>query len=411
MQTRRRICRQALLTVTAVCLSVTSARAHPGSGIAVDKNGQVYFLDTGSGLWKIDTHGKLTKLSGTRYHWLALDTNNALANTRLPAGSDWDIVKVGSNPTVLLASDWPIAVGQNGNLYYPSGAPGGLQMKQTLPSGSTSIFATLPKTTTGSPLPHVNGITLGPDGSLYYTENSSIRRISPQGHISTVATVTALVGGPSIPGIEADSRPLLRGVEVDAKGVMYVAASGDGRVLKITPEGKVTTLLQSQSPWSPTSVALYGNDVYVLEFLHTTRDERSDWYPRISKIAADETKTILATVDQMPGARTSVPPRPHAVEGLRAVMQNSGDCRLDWKASSGGDKSPLEAVSHYRVERRTRKPAGQPTEDWGVWQATSTDTNASVKGLERGVAYEFRVVAVNAGGSSAPSNVVTAVVR
>lgn len=124
MQTRRRICRQALLTVTAVCLSVTSARAHPGSGIAVDKDGQVYFLDTGSGLWKIDTHGKLTKLSGTRYHWLALDTNNALANTRLPAGSDWDIVKVGSNPTVLLASDWPIAVGQNGNLYYPSGAPG-----------------------------------------------------------------------------------------------------------------------------------------------------------------------------------------------------------------------------------------------------------------------------------------------
>jgi hypothetical protein len=411
MQTLHRICRLALLAVTAVCLCVSPATAHPGSGIAVDKNGQVYFLDTGSGLWKIDTHGKLTKLSGTRYHWLALDTNNAFANTRLPAGSDWDIVKVGSNPTMLLASDWPIAVGQNGNLYYPSGAPGSLQMNQMLASGSSSEFATLPKTTTGSPIPHVNGITVGPDGSVYYTENSSIRRINTQNRISTVATVTALVGGPSIPGIEAASGPLLRGVEVDAKGVMYVAASGDGRVLKITPEGKVTTLLQSQSPWSPTSVVLLGNDVYVLEYLHTARDERSDWYPRVSKIAADETKTIIATVDQMPGARTSVPPRPHAVEGLRAVMQNSGDCRLDWKESAVGDKSPLEAVSHYRVERRTRKPAGQPTEDWGVWQITSTDTNTTVKALERGVEHEFRVVAVNAGGGSVPSNVVTAVVR
>jgi hypothetical protein len=84
---------------------------------------------------------------------------------------------------------------------------------------------------------------------------------------------------------------------------MYVACAGDGRVLKITPGGKVTTLVQTQSPWSPTAVAFYGTDVYVLEFLHTARDVRSDWLPRVRKITSDGTTTIIATLDQMPGAR------------------------------------------------------------------------------------------------------------
>ena len=84
---------------------------------------------------------------------------------------------------------------------------------------------------------------------------------------------------------------------------MYVADTGDARVLKIRPGGKVTTLLQTQSPWSPTAVAIFGSDVYVLEFLHTTRDVRRDWLPRVRKIASNGKSRIIATVDQMRGAR------------------------------------------------------------------------------------------------------------
>src|SRR5215510_2654625 len=76
-----------------------AAIAHPGAGIAVDRTGQVYFLDTGSGLWKIDTSGKLTHLSTTLFHWLTLDENNRFANTQLPTGSLGEIVRVGTNPT------------------------------------------------------------------------------------------------------------------------------------------------------------------------------------------------------------------------------------------------------------------------------------------------------------------------
>ena len=293
-----------------LALSVTgllpaSILAHTGSGIAVDRLGQVYFLDTGSGLWRIDTEGKVARLSLVKSHWLALDANSVFAAGQLPSsvgsGLDWEIVKAGTNPTLLLSSDWPIAIGEDGNLYYQAGRPGKLQMMRSSASGTTSVMATLPATVSGQPLPHVNGIAAGPGNSLYYTENSAIRRITAQGRISTVATVRALVNGPSIPG--TNIHPYLRGLAVDADGVMYVADNGDARVLRITPRGKITTLVQTQSPWSPTAVALFGKDVYVLEYLHTARDVRSEWLPRVRKITADGTSTIIMTVDRMPGAR------------------------------------------------------------------------------------------------------------
>jgi DNA-binding beta-propeller fold protein YncE len=298
----QRLFARTLLALVVGCLLAPSVPAHTGSGIAVDRFGQVFFLDTGSGLWKIDPQGRLSQLSGQKNHWLALDPNNGFASGRLPTDPnlDWVITRVGANPTLLISTDFPIAIGEEGYLYYPSGRPGSLQIMRTPPSGETSVLATLPATERG-PLPHINGITAGPDCSLYYTENTTIRRISADGRISTVATVRALAGGPSIPG--TNQHPYLRGLAVDARGVMYVADNGDARVLKITPDGRSTTLVQLQSPWSPTGVALFGSDVYVLEFLHTAEDDRRAWLPRVRKITSDGRSTIIATVAQMPGAR------------------------------------------------------------------------------------------------------------
>lgn len=290
-----------VLILVALNLFSASAGAHPGAGIAVDRSGQVYFLDTGSGLWKIDTSGKLTHLSKTLFHWLALDENNRFANTQLPTGPLGEIVRVGSNPTVLLSSDWPITIGEDGNLYYPSGAAGNLRLMRMTPAGTTSVVITLPAMVNGRPLPHIGGITPGPGGSLFYTEDTAIRKIDAQGGISTVTTVRVPAKRPSIPGM--DQHPYLRGFAVNDRGEMYVADTGDARLLKITPVGNVSTLLQTKSPWSPTAVALFDDDVYVLEYLHTVRDVRRDWLPRVRKIAAKGGSTLVATLDQMPGAR------------------------------------------------------------------------------------------------------------
>src|SRR5436189_6423311 len=97
------------LALVVLVLHPTSIAAHPGSGIAVDRLGQVYFLDTGSGLWKIDPRGALTHLSGTLFHWLALDENNRFSNAQLVSGALGEILRVGASPAVLLSSDYPIA--------------------------------------------------------------------------------------------------------------------------------------------------------------------------------------------------------------------------------------------------------------------------------------------------------------
>ncbi|OGC77175.1 MAG: hypothetical protein A2Z27_00590 [candidate division Zixibacteria bacterium RBG_16_50_21] len=288
-----------VLVLTATCLLPTSAVAHPGSGIVADRQGQIYFVDTGSGLWKIDSHGTLTRLPGPALHWMTLDADNRFAKVRLPSGSGWEITQAGTNPTLLLASDFPITMGRDGNLYYPSPGPGGgLQILKLLPSGRTSVLANLPNTTAKELLRHINGIAVAPDGSVYYTENNAIRRITPKGQVLTFISNLVLDSCGSIPGTEANAPPVLRGLVVDSSGTIYVAASDCGSVLKVGPGGRVTTVLQLAGPWTPTGVVLFGSDLYVLEYFLTASDNRREWLPRVRKISPDGKSVIIASIDR-----------------------------------------------------------------------------------------------------------------
>jgi sugar lactone lactonase YvrE len=143
----------------------------------------------------------------------------------------------------------------------------------------------------------LNGIVAAPDGSIYYTEDRAVRRITPQGKLTTVADNVTLSVCDSIPELEADRRPYLRGLDVDAQGTVYVAATGCGAVLKITTDKKITTVLRTSSPWSPTGVAVFGTDLYVLEYLHTSGDNRREWLPRVRKLSSDGHVVTVATID------------------------------------------------------------------------------------------------------------------
>jgi hypothetical protein len=238
-----------------------------------------------------------------RNHWLAIDENSGFTQARLPtdSGRDWVLTAAGSNPTLIISTDFPLVVGQEGDLYFPSVRESNVRILRKSPTGGVTPFVTLPRSVAGPAIGWINGIATGPDGSFYYTENNAVRRISANGQVATIATVTALTDRPAIPG--SDTRPYLRGLKVDPKGVVYVADAADARVFKIAPDGRITTLLQLESPWAPTDVAIFGDIVYVLEFLHTPGDDRTEWMPRIRKITPDGRSTVILTVDQMPGAR------------------------------------------------------------------------------------------------------------
>ena len=286
------------LALVATCLFPRPAAAHPGSGIVVDRLGQIYFTDTGGGVWKIDVRGKLTLVNpDLRLHWMTIDVEDRFKDVRFPSGPGWEIDRLGWNPTLILASDFPLAMGQNGKLFYPTqGRAEGVQILQLIPSGRSSVVATLPDAATGGPLGWVNGLAVAPDGSLYYTENSTIRRVTPSGQVSTVAANVAVSGCALIPGTSVGDGPFLRGLDVDARGTMFVAASGCGAVLKITPDGRITKLVQLTSPWTPTGIALFGGNVFVLEYSMTADENRRAWIPRIRKITPDGKSAIIAEV-------------------------------------------------------------------------------------------------------------------
>lgn len=298
MQIRGQLARAIACIVLIACVT-GAAFAHPGSAIVVDRQGQVYFVDTGSGVWKIDRNGRLVRHAGPAFHWMAIDLDGSFRTTSLPSGSEYELRKAGANPTLILSSDFPVLIGPDRAFYYPeAGRDGRVRVVRLTGSGSRSVRATLPASTESGPLRWLNGLAAGRDGSIYYAEDRAVRRIDPRGTISTVAGNIAVAGCAAIPGIEAPDGPYLRGLDVAADGTVFVAASGCGAVLKITPQGRVSSILRSTTPWSPTAVAVVGNDVYVLEYLHTASDNRREWVPRVRKVQSNGTVSVVAAVSR-----------------------------------------------------------------------------------------------------------------
>jgi len=287
------------LLASIVLLVSNELLAHPGSGIVVDRQGNVYFVDTGSGIWRIDPKGELTRLSGPAYHWMAIDHQGLLKNVTLPyfSSDDATVARVGEN--LLVSSDFPVTIGRDGSLYYPWHPDSERwQVFRLAPSGTTAVLKPLPAHIGRRSLRWVNGIASASDGSLYYTEDNAVRKISARGELTTVVENMTVTDCSSVPGVEPELKPYFRGLDVDSAGTVYVAAAGCGAVLKIKPEGTSAVVLRAQSPWSPTGIAVSGGNVYVLEYLHTANDNRREWIPRVRKLSPDGRVATLATINR-----------------------------------------------------------------------------------------------------------------
>lgn len=285
---------RAILLLLAIAVA-SSLYAHPGSAIAVGRDGRIYFVDTGAGVFSADAGGRVVRREGPAFHWFALDPDGRFRNTPWPSMPGAEFRSAGVSPTVVLSSDYPVTIGGDGKFYFPDGrGSDGIRLVAVDPSGARSIRAKLPVIRRGAETaPWLNGLSPGPGGSLYYTEDRAIRKVDARGQVSTVVADVAIPKCAAIPGAEAVAGPDLRGLAVAGDGTVYVAASGCGALLKVDAKGQVRTILTTEAPWSPTAVALAGNDVYVLEYLHTASDERREWLPRVRKISASGQVTLL----------------------------------------------------------------------------------------------------------------------
>ena len=306
--------RTLIVIVLCVLLGI-SASAHPGSGIVVDKDGQVFFTDTGRGVWKIDGQGNLTYLPASLFHWMAIDEAGNFAESQKSFGEWFErVTPQSSKPVLIISSDFPLTIGKDGNIYYAYTRPGSARIIRRSPNGNESILVS------NENFREASGIAAGPDGSLYVTDashpgSSVIRKITMNGKLSIFAGSDILAVGRDrtvAPPPESEAG-YCRGLAVDPEGTVYVAATGDRRVLRVTPKGGVSTILQAPSPWSPTGVTVFRGEVYVLEWQDapvSQLDVRRAWIPRVRKVGRDGKVTTLATVSReaAPAASPSASP-------------------------------------------------------------------------------------------------------
>jgi sugar lactone lactonase YvrE len=314
------------ILVTALSIAVSQAghaTAHPAWGIAVDRQGCVYFadIDHGNHIWRIDAPDRLTSVvSGQHSHDLHLDHRGNLFVAHvayIPDGQRWESRLLKFEPSGAPSSVIPpttdrkqfwgnaFTLDRDGRVYfgYTNNPRAGETRDESLllrrsSDGQVDVLA-------GSAAGHrdgagrqtqftgIYGLAWGPDGLLYVSDQDAVRRVTRDGVVTTLAR--GLVARRSATEPFTGSHHLY-GLAVAPGGSVFVADHGSRRILKISAVGRVSTAAVAERPWAPTGVAAAGEDLFILEVGSTLA--RSLLGPRVRKITADGKVTSLAMVDE-----------------------------------------------------------------------------------------------------------------
>jgi sugar lactone lactonase YvrE len=190
-----------------------------------------------------------------------------------------------------------LVVGQDGNLYFACDdegmIPAVFQIGRLSPDGKETLLNPSLREI-GEDLDGIKGLASGSDGSLYVAYAKAILKISMDGGFTTL--VNPVVVNDCDLNVPSNDSPWLRGLAVDSHGIVYAAASGCGCVIKITPDGHVTTVLKAEKPWAPSGVAIQNNQLYVLEHLNPNSETHKNWPPRVRKLGRNGIVRTLVTI-------------------------------------------------------------------------------------------------------------------
>jgi sugar lactone lactonase YvrE len=214
-----------------------AAAFHTPSALAIDRSGNLYVADTGNhAVRKITPDGTVSTLAGSGKPGFA-DGKGANAQFNGPVG---------------------IAVDKAGIVYVADTYNDSI--RRIAPDGSVSTVAGtgMPGDADGAALAAgfdtPAAIAVAADGALYVadTGNDAIRKIGPDGRVSTVA----------VPA-QDEQRPVLRrplGLALTHDGFLYIAAGSGGRILQLAPSGEYHALrfADRQPEGSDGTVRLFG---------------------------------------------------------------------------------------------------------------------------------------------------------
>lgn len=201
-----------------------TARFYQPLGMAVDSQGNVFVADCVNNLIrKISPAGVVTTFAGSGNIGSA-DGVGTSASFDGPSG---------------------IAIDTNQDLFVADA----LLIRKVSTSAVVSTFAgtgtsgTADGTGTNAEFRSLNAIAIDHGGTLYVTDDFRIRKITPDGVVTTIAGSDD-TGSADGTGTGATFRAA-EGIAVDASGQLFVADSGSNCIRKIAPDGVVTTIAGS----------------------------------------------------------------------------------------------------------------------------------------------------------------------
>jgi sugar lactone lactonase YvrE len=238
-----------------------AARFNSPFGVTADRLGNVYVSDYLSHtIRKIMPGGVVTTLAGTAHVSGSADGMGASARFNFPADVAVDgsgnvyvndsqnnaIRKITSSGvvTTLTGNAGPMAVDGTGNIYVASNNA----VSKTTSSGSeimlagtAGVIGFADGTGTSARFSRLRGIGVDGTANVYVADGDTIRKITPDGVVSTLAGSAGVSG--FVDGVGAAARfneP--SGLAVDGMGNVLVADHFNSAIRKVTPTGVVTTI-------------------------------------------------------------------------------------------------------------------------------------------------------------------------
>ena len=207
-------------------------------GVAAAPDGTVYIADTQNNrIRKVTPAGVITTIAG--------DGECSYDGTELGDGGPASDARVCNPYGMAVGGDGSLYIADNGHLRVRKITPDG-----TINTvAGNGINASGSGVTDGGPatataVGQVYMVALGPDGSLYLADNTArIRKVTPDGTINTV-TGTGVDGfsGDGGPAASAQISQNVYGLVVLSDGTLYFSDTFNVRIRKISPDGTISTV-------------------------------------------------------------------------------------------------------------------------------------------------------------------------